>query len=282
MLEQIVKQITDHNLNIYSVAMVDEEGIQERRLRAADPCTNSYSIAKVFTMTAIGMLWDAGKLRMEDRVCDIFRDQLPDGMDPRWEKVTVEHLLTQKAGLPFCFLDIDVDDLSQYPTDDFLCYVLSQPLQENPGEKFVYSDAAFYLLGRIVTKISGQRLDDFMRPTLFGVLGYRELAWSVCPRGYCMGGTGLYLRTSDMVKLGYVYANDGMYGATRVLSSAWVKLAMERKYELYPHANSGIYVKGGMNGQLLCIWPQRRTAFGWHGYDTEPVARIVLSPFERS
>ena len=281
MLNRIVKAAADHNLNLYSIAVMDGEGLHECRFRRADLCTNSYSVAKVFTMTAIGMLWDAGKLRVGDRVVDIFRDELPVGMDERWGEATVEHLLTHRAGLPQGYLDIDVDDLTQYPTDDFLHYVLSTPLQQTPGEKFVYSDAAFYLLSRIVTKITGERLDDFLRPTLFGTMGFRELAWSVCPRGYCMGATGLYIRTADMVKLGYAYANDGCYGGKRVVSSDWVKLALERKYELSPYGSSGIYTKGGMYGQLLCFSPEHRVAFGWHGYETANDVRIVLKQFDR-
>ena len=281
MLNRIVKAVADHNLNLYSIAVMDGEGLRECRFRRADLCTNSYSVAKVFTMTAIGMLWDAGKLRVGDRVVDIFRDELPVGMDERWGEATVEHLLTHRAGLPQGYLDIDVDDLTQYPTDDFLHYVLSTPLQQTPGEKFVYSDAAFYLLSRIVTKITGERLDDFLRPTLFGTMGFRELAWSVCPRGYCMGATGLYIRTADMVKLGYAYANDGCYGGKRVVSFDWVKLALERKYELSPYGNSGIYTKGGMYGQMLCFSPEHRVAFGWHGYETANDVRIVLEQFDR-
>jgi CubicO group peptidase (beta-lactamase class C family) len=282
MLNRIVKTVADHNLNLYSIAVMDADGIHECRHRRADLCTNSYSVAKVFTMTAIGMLHDAGRLRVQDRVIDIFRDELPDGMDERWGEATVEHLLTHRVGLPQGFLDIDVDDLTRYPTDDFLHYVLSTPLQQTPGEKFVYSDAAFYLLARIVTKITGERLDDFLRPTLFGTMGFRELAWSVCPRGYCMGATGLYIRTADMVKLGYAYANDGCYGGKRVVSADWVKLALERKYELSPYGSSGIYTKGGMYGQLLCLSPERRIAFGWHGYETANDVRIVLKQFDRT
>jgi hypothetical protein len=114
MLNRIVKTVADHNLNLYSIAVMDGEGLRECRHRRADLCTNSYSVAKVFTMTAIGMLHDAGRLRVQDRVIDIFRDELPDGMDERWGEATVEHLLTHRVGLPQGFLDIDVDDLTRY------------------------------------------------------------------------------------------------------------------------------------------------------------------------
>ena len=59
------------------------------------------------------------------------------------------------------------------------------------------------------------------------------------------------------------------------------KLALERKYELSPYGSSGIYTKGGMYGQLLCLSPERRIAFGWHGYETANDVRIVLKQFDR-
>ena len=45
---------------------------------------------------------------------------------------------------------------------------------------------------------------------------------------------------------------------------------------------SGIYTKGGMYGQLLCLSPERRIAFGWHGYETANDVRIVLKQFDRT
>lgn len=277
MINDIARKAAEENLNIYSIAVMDETGINEIRVNPADLCTNSYSVAKAFTVTAVGMLWDQNRLRVEDKVFDILKDEFPDGFDPKWRDVTVEHLLTHKAGFDRGFLDIDVESIKDYPSDDFLKVVLSEPLPHIPGTHFKYSDAVFYLLSRIVTKISGQRLDDFMRPVLFGTLGYQELAWSTCPHGYCMGATGLYLRTADMVKLGFVYANEGRYNGKTIVSPEWVRLVLERGYEFTQYGDTGIYAKGGMYGQMLCFSPKNHMACAWHGYETEKSVKILLS-----
>ena len=66
----------------------------------ANPCQNTYSVAKTFTATAIGILFDQGKLTVDEKVTDILADELPEtGMDPRWYDVTVEMALTHSAGL---------------------------------------------------------------------------------------------------------------------------------------------------------------------------------------
>lgn len=275
MVQRIIKTAAEHSLNLYSAAVMDTSGVHEARLHRADACTNSYSVAKVFTMTAIGMLWDAHKLRLDDRVFDILQEEFPQEFDARWKDVTVEHLLTHKAGLKRGFLDIDVDDISQYPSKDFLHIVLSEPLVCKPGFLFYYSDAAFYLLSVIVSKLSGQRLDDFLRPVLFDTLGFRELAWSICPRGYCMGATGLYLRTADLVKLGFVYANNGLYDGQCIVSPDWVQLVLQHGFEFAPYQDTSIYYKSGMYGQMLCFSPEYHTACAWHGYERKSTKPLL-------
>lgn len=277
MINDIARKAAEENLNIYSIAVMDETGINEVRIHPADLCTNSYSVAKAFTVTAVGMLWDRNMIRVEDKVFDILKEEFPDEFDPKWKDVTVEHLMTHKAGFDRGFLDIDVENISDYPSDDFLKVVLSEPLLHAPGTHYKYSDAVFYLLSRIVTKISGQRLDDFMRSVLFGTMGYQELAWSTCPHGYCMGATGLYLRTEDMVKLGFAYANEGRYNGKTIVSPGWVRLVLERGYEFVQYGDTGIYAKGGMYGQMLCFSPKNHMACAWHGYEIEKSVKVLLS-----
>lgn len=276
MIQKMIQTIKEQEMNVYSLALMNEDGIQEMCIHPADPATNSYSVAKAFTMTAIGMLWDRGHIRVEDKVYDILADEFPEEFDERWKDVTVEHLMMHKAGFEHGFLDIDVEDISEYPSDDFQKIVLSEPIFHQPGTEFVYTDAAYYLLSRIVTKISGQRLDDFLRPVLFKIMKFQELAWSTCPHGYCMGATGLYIRTKDMVKLGFMYANDGCYFGERVVSSEWVKLVLEREYEFRRQGETEIYAKGGMCGQMLAFWPEQKMACAWHGYETEKDMKVLL------
>lgn len=276
MINRLCETIKQHEMNVYSLALMNEDGIQEVRIHPADLATNSYSVAKAFAMTAIGMLWDKGQIRVEDKVYDIMSEEFPEEFDPRWKEVTVEHVLTHKAGFEHGFLDIDVEDISEYPSDDFLKIVFSEPIVHEPGTEFVYTDAAYYLISRIVTKISGQRLDDFLRPVLFGTMKFQELAWSTCPHGYCMGATGLFIRTKDMVKLGFMYANDGCYFGERVVSEEWVKLVLEREYEFRRQGETGIYAKGGMCGQMLAFWPEQKMACAWHGYEIEKDMRVLF------
>ena len=280
MINEIMIKAAECGINLYSIAVMDKDGLHKTRVHPSNRCNNSYSVAKAFTMTAIGMLWDKGLIRTEDKICDVFKDEFPLDFDPKWKTVTVDHVLRHSVGFDSGFLDIDVEDISKYGTDDFLKIVLSRPLPYEPGEKWVYSDAAFYLLSRVVSKISGQKLDDFMRPVLFGVLGFQELAWSVCPKGYPMGATGLYISSADMVKLGYAYACGGEYNGKTVVSPEWVKIALDRGYEFGRYKDSSVYAKGGMCGQMLCFSTEKRVACAWHGHETAKDVGVLLKQFK--
>ena len=241
-------------------------------------CQNTYSVAKFFTMTAIGLLYDKGLVKPEDKICDILKDEITyDIPDKSWYSVTVEHALTHSAGLPGGFLDIDVHNSTEFTTD-FLRYMLMTQLEYEPGTESRYSDGAFYLLARVAEKLSGMPMDDFLWKELFVKLGFREAAWSHCPMGHAMGATGFYANSADMVKLGYVYLNGGMYRGRRILSEEWINLATEKEYGCGWDNGRECYSKGGMNGQTITMVPSTKTAFMIQSYgaDCGRISRFIL------
>lgn len=235
----------------------------------ANPCQDSYSVAKTFTMTAIGILYDRKMLNLSDKVCDILKDELPEErMDSRWYDATVEMALTHSLGLPEGCLDIDAQKATGFGRN-YLHYLFRCPLEYNPGEGSKYSDGAFYLLSVIVEKISGKPLDDFLWSELLYDLEYLEFAFSRCPMGHAMGGTGLYARSEDIVKLGALYLNKGIYKGKRLLSEEWTKLAVEKDYAFGWDEERMIYSKGGICGQKLMVIPSQNRALFIHAYGAD-------------
>ena len=109
-------------------------------------------------------------------------------------------------------------------------------------------------------------LADLLRPVLMETMGFKEFAWSVCPQGYALGATGLYLRTEDMVKLAILYLNKGLWKDTRVISEEWADLVLTNHYEFKDQGN-GWHGKGGMCGQMLTFHMEKGLAVAWHSYD---------------
>lgn len=277
-LNDFEKFLSEQPFDIIRLSHVKDNGeIETFDSIDANPCQNTYSVAKLFTATAIGMLVDAGKLKLDEKVCDILSDYVPaEGMDERWYKNTVEDALTHRMGLPGGFLDIDTTAVSVFG-EDFLHYLFTYPLAYEPGTEERYSDGAFYVLSRIVTAKTGEKLDDFMWKNLLWKLGYQEMAWSHCPHGYPMGATGLYIHSSDMVKLGQLYLNGGTYNGVRYLREEWCRNAVEKSYAIDWDDTHTIYYKGGMFGQKLIVHPaaNRVVALQAYGANSDTVAKWV-------
>lgn len=275
MIETLIEQIRATGTHLFSLTAIEDGQAQTFTFNPANPCNDTYSVSKAYTMTAIGLCYDRGLVKPSDKIVDIFRDQLPADMDARWNAVTVDDVLRHRMGIAKGFLDIDVEDINTYPTRDFLSIVLSAKLDFAPGEKYCYSDAAYYLLSRVVTKVCGEGLDDLLMREIFVPTGCREAGWSKCPMGYAMGATGLYIRSIDIARLGQLYINRGLWEGRRLLSADWIELAEQRGYSL-THRDSGAYTKGGMRGQMLYYNPTTGRAVGWLSYETEGRSDKIL------
>lgn len=277
--EIIVNYAKKHCPWIYSIAVFENGKASISVVNPANKTNDCYSISKVFTVTALGLLFDDGKLDTDEKIVDIFKDELPENMDMAWNNVTVDMLIRHCWGIEHGFLDIDIEDINSYQAiygtrNDFINIVLSQNLTYEPDTKEVYSDAAYYLLSRVVTKKTGEKLYDFLRKRLFNPLEYEETAWSCCPMGYSMGATGLYIRPGDIAKLGQLYLDKGLHKGQRIISENWCNMVLERGYELRKFGSG--YAKGGMYGQMLYIDPCRNLSVAWLGYDSNNASMKMM------
>ena len=125
------------------------------------------SLTKVIaTTTSVMILVSQGKLDLLKPV----QFYLPDFTGENKEKVLVQNLLLHNSGLTawkkfysFCKNDEDV-----------IQDILITPLEYEPSSKTVYSDLGMILMGKIIEKISGKRLDVFCKEEIFNPLGMRD------------------------------------------------------------------------------------------------------------
>jgi uncharacterized protein YbbC (DUF1343 family)/CubicO group peptidase (beta-lactamase class C family) len=129
------------------------------------------SLTKVVaTTTSVMMLVEQGRIRLSDRVSSYI---------PGFERygkadITIRHLLTHVSGLR---PDVDLADLWMgYETAIGLA--VDEVPTSRPGERFVYSDINFFLLGDIVQRVSGLPLDRFAREHIFEPLGMKDTTFN--------------------------------------------------------------------------------------------------------
>src|SRR5207244_3714425 len=125
------------------------------------------SLTKVVaTTTSVMQLVERGRVRLGDRVV-----QFIPGFD-RFGKdgVTIRHLLTHTSGLR-PDLDLDVEFTGQA---EAIRRAIDEHPVAAPDERFIYSDINFFLLGEIVERVSGERLDRYAAGHIFGPLGMKD------------------------------------------------------------------------------------------------------------
>lgn len=129
--------------------------------------TDIYDLASLTkitaTTTSIMKLVSEGKISLDDKVSDY----IPEFQKDTKSSVTIRHLLMHNSGLPA--FRVYVDKITE--REALLEAIAQEPLLNDPGEKYVYSDLGFILLGRIVEEVSGLPLDTYVRRQLFYPLG---------------------------------------------------------------------------------------------------------------
>ena len=280
-LDQLVSLAKREHINVYSIAEVHNNVMNIACVNPAHECNDIYSVSKNFATTAIGILVDRGIISLQDTVYDFFHSSYPDVCGDAWKKVTVEHVITQTIGIDRGLLDIDTEDTSRYPTDDFLRIKLSAPLIYPAGTHFTYSDSNFYLAGRIVAQATGKPLQTFLQQELFLPLSFQGHAWATCPHGHAIGGSGLYLSVRDMARFGQLYLNRGIYNGKRILSEEWCEKATQSHvavdaannvyygYSFWRFRGVDAYQGNGMFGQIIYVSPKRDLVVAWQCHDPE-------------
>lgn len=216
-----------------------------REPMTADTIFDAASLTKVVaTATAVAQLFEQGRIRLNDRVTDY----LPEFQGGH-STITVRHLLTHFSGLR---PDLDMPPAwSGYETGIALA-LADKPVAE-PGERFIYSDINYILLGEIVRRVSGEPLDIYARRHIFeplrmrdtGFLPGRELRRRIAPterltgeaeplRGVvhdptarAMGGVaghaGLFTTADDLAHFAEMILETGEYRGRRILQPLTVR-----------------------------------------------------------
>lgn len=228
--DDFVKQADSQELQIEGFYVLQGgKAVYEHRW-APDRARNIYSNTKSFVSTAIGIAVGEGVLSLEDRLVDIFPQKVPEGGNPGLERITLRHLLTMSSGFGRALLMMG--DRSQgvgFP--DYLQYMMSQPVICEPGSEFCYSSADSYLAGRMLEARLGRNLQEYMYERLLRPMSIPLPIWQSCPMGHPLGGGGMFLRLTDMAKLGQLYLDGGVWEGHQLVPAEWVREASRKQID---------------------------------------------------
>lgn len=126
------------------------------------------------------------------------------------------------------------------------------------------------LLGKIISYVTGVRIDQWAEEKLFRPLGITEYYWKETPDGEIDTEGGLYLKPHDLAKIGLLMLNKGQFADQQVISKEWVQRSIEPISQIYPEVTCGyvwwgletiegkveVYAALGFGGQYLMVAPK--------------------------
>jgi uncharacterized protein YbbC (DUF1343 family)/CubicO group peptidase (beta-lactamase class C family) len=262
----------------------------ERPMRV-DTVFDLASLTKVVATTpSVMLLVEQGKIKLTDPVAKYLPAFAQNGKD----RITVENLLLHTGGL-----------VPDNPIGDYkggraaaLARIDALAPQSEPGERFLYSDVGFIVLGELVEAVSGQRLDVFAREHFYDPLGMRDTTFNPGPalaaraapterrdgvmlqgevhdpRAHLLGGVaghaGLFSTAADLATYADMLLHGGRRKDTQILAEPTL-LRMAEPHELPGGARrtlgwdvqtalSNGYGHTGFTGTSLWVDPTSDTA----------------------
>lgn len=195
---------------------------------------NGYSMTKVITAIAVLQLVEAGKVELSTSVSD-FVPESPFGQD-----VTISQLLSHTGGLPAPTPTRWVHLANEHEGFDEAA-ALTEVLEESgrlkayPGEEYRYSNLGYWLLGKLIEKVSGKSYVEYVRQNILKPLQIKPADLDFVIHDFENHATG-YLSSLSMINwIKSLLIDEGFWGESE---NGWVRI--------HPH-----YLNGPAFGGLI-------------------------------
>lgn len=195
------------------------------------------SVSKSFTSALIGIALGEGAISSVDEpVLDFFPQWKADyERDPRKMAMTLEDVLTMRTGTDYnengqSSPHFQLNALSS-GWDRFW---LDRPMITDPGTSFRYDSGGVIALSAMLKDRKGVHADGYAEEVLFGPLGIENAEWFRNSEGHPHTGGGLRLTSRDMIKLGQLYLQNGVWNGEQVVPEGWVEESLKFRVTFSP------------------------------------------------
>ena len=195
-----------------------------------------WSMSKSVTSLLVGIAQERGYLNLEDNIYKYFKKEI-DSLDPKQAKglkeIRIRHLLQMSSGLDWkeyyeedAFNSDVVKMLYLKSSDSTGIYALKTPALWEPGTRFLYSSGDTAILTEILRRsLPPEYRDTYPWEWLFEPMGINAV-FEQDGAGAFMGSSYLYLKTKDLLKIGQLLIDKGMYKGRQLVPAAYVDFAL--------------------------------------------------------
>ena len=291
-ITELMTNLIEDNLGIDGVAiarngrLVLDERIRSELATNDTEAGNSdielhavYSVTKSVNATLVGKAVEQGLLDVDNQILTLFPQYEPfENNHADKESMTVANFLTMRHGLTWDELTQpygDPDNSLSYAIENCTDYVkclLDLPMNGTPGETFSYSTHVSLTLGALVEQESGMDYQSYADTHFFEPLQISNYLWNgLTPTGRTPTGSGLFLTTRDMTKLGQLYLDGGTWNGNRLIPASWVTTSTSQLaslpeayvpngygYQWWTYDFSGLeaFAAVGYGGQYVIVIPE--------------------------
>lgn len=272
-VREFLDVLDSKKLNMHSVMVLRHGKVAAECYWApykADKPMSMFSFSKGITATAIGIAVGEGLLSLSDKMIDYFPFECKTKRDrERYAKVTVYDVITHRSGkkIPVIY------DSQENRWDELW---LNAPFKDEPGTKFNYLSENTYMLSKLLTKLTGQTVSEYLTPRLFEPLGIDVPFWEKDHDGCDAGGWGAFMTIEDIAKIGQCYLQHGEWNGRQLIPADWIDQATEPHvtkipsifnkntgygYQLFVQPERGTYSFNGLYGQFVVVYPEYDAVF---------------------
>jgi len=221
------------------------------------PWIGTRSAVKSIVGLLAGILIADGKIDSIDVPVSTFIPEWTAGSEAG---VTLRHLLTMTSGVARHAGDgprpgvVAVKNTSEF--------VLTLPLENDPGEKWNYSNEGAQLLSPVLERAAGMPLAAFARERLFGPLGMTTSTMLVDEYYNTVTIGGMRTRVRELARIGQLMANRGQWNGDTIVPATWIEESTtgvsQNEYSGYLwwiHEAENAYAAAGTFDQVIYVFP---------------------------
>ncbi len=187
-----------------------------------------HSASKSVTSALVGIAIDRGYLDSLDTPLSQYFSELNNREDPRWQRITIRHLLTHTSGIDCGDTEFEYEWRA---SDNWIEFALNRPMAHEPGTFFNYSTANTHLLCAVLQRATGESMYEFGKEYLFDPVGMDSVRVDTDAQGIADGGNGIYMNIYDMAKFGQLYLDGGFWQGEQIISAEWVEQSTTMQFD---------------------------------------------------